>query len=117
MRTPESWIDDTARLNRRSRGGSTGDAPRERIAMANPQPQKPAPKIPATKIPTPENAKSEEEHDEHLMDEAVDESFPASDPPAIASPSSTAAVKKLHEQGREIPEPDKEACEKKEKGA
>jgi hypothetical protein len=42
--------------------------------------------------------------DERAIDEAVDESFPASDPPAIASPSSTAAVKQLAEEGREVPE-------------
>ena len=35
---------------------------------------------------------------------AVDESFPASDPPAIASPSSSVAVKKVAEEGREVPE-------------
>jgi hypothetical protein len=45
-------------------------------------------------------------HDERVIDEAVDESFPASDPPAIASPSSTAAVKSAAEAGREVPEPD-----------
>ena len=45
-------------------------------------------------------------HDERVIDEAVDESFPASDPPAIASPSSTQAVKKIAADGREVPEPD-----------
>ena len=44
-------------------------------------------------------------HDERVIDEAVDESFPASDPPAIASPSSTAAVKQQAEEGREVAEP------------
>ena len=45
-------------------------------------------------------------HEERMIDEAVDESFPASDPPAIVSPSSTAAVKTLAEEGREVPEPE-----------
>lgn len=44
-------------------------------------------------------------HEERVIDEAVDESFPASDPPAIASPSSTAAVKQQAEEGREVVEP------------
>jgi hypothetical protein len=84
--------------------------------MANPQPQKPAPapKIPATKTVPPHAADSDEQHDERVIDEAVDESFPASDPPAIASPSSTLAVKKVHEQGRDVPAADKETCETKE---
>ena len=49
-----------------------------------------------------------EDHEESLIDEAVDESFPASDPPAIASPSSTLAVKQHAESGRDTPaaEPD-----------
>ena len=67
---------------------------------------KPAPKIPATKVPPPRAAQDEEEKQESRIDESVDESFPASDPPAIASPSSTAAVKKVEEEGREGPEPD-----------
>ena len=75
--------------------------------MANPSPR-PAPKIPATKTPPPQQAKDGEEHEERVIDEAVDESFPASDPPAIAQPSSTLAVKKVAEEGRETPpaEPD-----------
>jgi len=76
--------------------------------MANPQPRKPAPKIPATQ--TPPAKLGERNHDEKLIDEAIDESFPASDPPAIASPGGTLAVKKIAEQGREVPhaEPAKE---------
>ena len=57
-----------------------------------------------------ETAPLEGEHaiprEERVIDEAVDESFPASDPPAIASPSSTAAVKQQAEEGREVVEPD-----------
>jgi len=67
---------------------------------------KPAPKIPATKVPTPRAAGSEDEKCERVIDEAVDESFPASDPPAIASPSGSAAVKKVEQEGRETAEPD-----------
>lgn len=67
---------------------------------------KPAPKIPATKTPLPPAAKTAEEKEERHIDEAVDASFPASDPPAIASPSSTAAQKSVGDEGRETAEPD-----------
>ncbi len=76
--------------------------------MANPHP-KPAPKIPATKTaPAQLGRTGADEHEEDLIDEAVDESFPASDPPAVAHPSGTLAVKKVAESGREAPsaEPD-----------
>lgn len=65
--------------------------------------KKPAPKLHATPVPPAEHARHDDEHEERVIDEAVDESFPASDPPAIQSPSSTLAVKKVAEQGREIP--------------
>lgn len=56
-----------------------------------PQPHDPAPKTAASKIVPvePEDPK----HEEWLVDEALDESFPASDPPAIASPSPKPARK------------------------
>jgi hypothetical protein len=76
--------------------------------MANSAPR-PAPKIEATKTPPPKLAETGcDEHEERLIDEAVDESFPASDPPAIAQPSSSLAVKKVAEEGRDTPpaEPD-----------
>jgi hypothetical protein len=62
-------------------------------------------KLHATPVPPAENA-SGEEHEERQIDEAVDESFPASDPPAIQSPGSTLAVKKAAEHGRAVPKPD-----------
>lgn len=70
--------------------------------MAQPDPHQPAPKIPATK--TPPAKLNEKEHDEKEIDEALDESFPASDPPAISQPGSTLAVKKIAEEGRDVPE-------------
>jgi hypothetical protein len=74
--------------------------------MANANPQKPAPKISATK--TPVAKLNEKGHDEKVIDEALDESFPASDPAAITQPSSTLAVKHIAEAGRKTPrgEPD-----------
>lgn len=75
-----------------------------------PTPQKDnSPKIAATKTRPPNLAGTDpQEHEERLIDEALDESFPASDPPAIASPDSTLAVKKVAESGRPVPpaEPD-----------
>ncbi|QJR10998.1 hypothetical protein DSM104443_02068 [Usitatibacter rugosus] len=54
----------------------------------NKQPaKKPADKLHATKQPVkPVDAAS---HDESLVDEALDESFPASDPPSTSAPGST----------------------------
>ena len=71
-------------------------------------PRKNAPKLQSTRTPPPEQARGCDEHEERLIDEAVDESFPASDPPAIASPGGTLAVKHVAEDGREVPpaEPD-----------
>ena len=65
----------------------------------NKQPaKKPADKLHATKQPIkPVEAAS---HDESLVDEALDESFPASDPPSTSTPGSTLAAKKLKEEGR-----------------
>ena len=71
-----------------------------------PQAPKPAPKIPATRVPPPPASRSAEEKEERIIDEAVDESFPASDPPAIASPGGSAAVKNVERGGRETSEAD-----------
>ncbi len=77
------------------------------------QQPKPAPKIPATKVPPPPVARNAEEKEERAFDEAVDESFPASDPPAIASPGSSAAAKQQGDEGRETSEPDTAKGKKK----
>jgi hypothetical protein len=44
--------------------------------------KRPAPKLQATAVPPAEQAKGDE-HEERMIDESVDESFPASDPPAV----------------------------------
>jgi hypothetical protein len=72
--------------------------------MAQPTP-KPAPKLHSTKVPPPHAARDDDEQEERAIDESVDESFPASDPPAIASPGSSAAVKHEKESGRNAPQP------------
>lgn len=89
--------------------------------MPNPKPQsQPETKPTARNIPNPAKLEGSEmpppragredehEHEERLIDEAVDESFPASDPPAVAHPSGTLAVKDAAGKGRETPaaEPD-----------
>lgn len=73
---------------------------------SKPDKSKPAPKLSATETPPP--AIGQPDHEEGLIDEAVDESFPASDPPAIAHPSGSHAVKKVAQSGRRTPaaEPD-----------
>lgn len=78
-----------------------------------PQPHDPAPKVAASKIVPVKPG--DPKHQEYLVDEALDESFPASDPPAIANPSSTLVIRKLAEEGRakvrpeDLPKPARKA--------
>ncbi len=67
---------------------------------------KPDPKVPSSRTPPVPQESAEERRDEGEMDEAVDESFPASDPPAMANPGSSLAVKRQRESGRKTEEPD-----------
>jgi hypothetical protein len=69
-------------------------------------PGKAAPKLHATRTaPSKLTGSGSDDHDEQMMDEADDESFPASDPPASINPGSTLAVKRVAESGRATPEP------------
>jgi hypothetical protein len=61
----------------------------------------------------PEPPPNTPEHKEWLLDEAVEESFPASDPPAPANPGSTHAVKEIQSEGRKGPPAEKDAGKKK----
>ncbi len=79
--------------------------------MHQPHPQKPHPTLPRTRKPEPPSGTPE--HEEWLLDEAEDQSFPASDPPAAVQPGSTLAVNKLNEEGREAPPTDEELGKKK----
>jgi len=83
--------------------------------MPNPQSKSPRDRMPdparvdASQVPPPKAGRTDEDaHEERLIDEAVDESFPASDPPAPAHPNSSLAVKSAAEKGRDTPpsEPD-----------
>jgi len=83
--------------------------------MPNPQSKPPRDRMPnparveGSQVPPPRAGGSDEDtQEERLIDEALDESFPASDPPAPAHPHSTLAVKSAADKGRETPpaEPD-----------
>jgi hypothetical protein len=80
--------------------------------MAKP-PSAPAPKLSSTRTRPIDLANGNLAHEEELIDEAVDESFPASDPPAIASPGGTLAVKHVAESGRSTPSPEPDPAQKK----
>jgi hypothetical protein len=73
----------------------------------------PHPTLPKTPR-KPEPPAGTPEHEEWVLDEAVEESFPASDPPATSNPNSTLAVKKIHDEGRKTP-PTEEDLRKKKK--
>ncbi len=62
--------------------------------MAHSHAPKPAPKLHTTRVPPPQAGEADPDHDEKILDEAIDESFPASDPPAITQPSSSLAIRK-----------------------
>ena len=64
----------------------------------------------------PEPPSGTPEHEEWLMDEAVDDTFPASDPPAQMQPGSTLGVNKMSEQGRET-QPTEEALKEGERSS
>ena len=59
----------------------------------------------------PEPPTGTPEHEEWLMDESVDDSFPASDPPAQSQPGSTLAVNKMNDAGRETQPTEKQLKE------
>ena len=61
--------------------------------------QYPRPTLPKTRKPEPPPGTPE--HEEWLLDEAAEESFPASDAGATSQPSSTVAVNKIADEGRE----------------
>ena len=83
--------------------------------MAKPQP-KPAPKLPATSTP-PLGRIGEEDHEEELIDEAVADPFPASDPPASAQPRGPSAAKDLAEEGCGTQSAESDPAKKKAKTA
>ena len=56
--------------------------------------QKPIyPEQPAPEHPSPSSVPGAPDHDEWLLDEAIEETFPASDPPTPQRPDSTLARK------------------------
>jgi hypothetical protein len=61
--------------------------------------QSPHPTLPKTRKPAPPPGTPE--HEEWLLDEAGEETFPASDPGASAQPGSTLTVNKIADEGRE----------------
>ena len=78
------------------------------------QKQKPRPTLPRSpRAPAP--PVGTREHEEWMLDEAVEESFPASDPPEPAQPGSALAVERLKEEGRKTLPTEKDLAKKKKK--
>jgi hypothetical protein len=73
----------------------------------------PHPTLP--KSPRPAPPKGTREHEEWMLDEAVEESFPASDPPEPVQPGSSLAAERLEEEGRKTRLTEKELAMKKKK--
>jgi hypothetical protein len=73
--------------------------------------RKPRPTLPRTRKPTP--AAGTPAHEEWLLDEANEESFPASDASAPVQPSSTEAVDRISREGRKTQLTEKELATKK----
>ena len=63
--------------------------------------QYPRPTLPKTRKPEPPAGTPE--HEEWLMDEAAEESFPASDASSPVQPSSTVSVNHIAGEGRDTP--------------
>ena len=63
----------------------------------------------------PEPPQGTPEHGEWLLDEAAEESFPASDASSPAHPGSTASVNSISEEGRET-NPTEDQLKKKDGG-
>jgi hypothetical protein len=73
--------------------------------------KKPRPTLPRTRKATPPAGTPA--HEEWLLDEANEESFPASDASAPVQPSSTEAVDRLNKEGRKTQPTEKELARKK----
>ena len=64
------------------------------------------------RVSKPEPPKGTPEHEEWLLDQAAEESFPASDASAPAHPGSTASVNSMSDDGRETPGTEEELKKK-----
>jgi hypothetical protein len=68
--------------------------------------QYPRPTLPITRKPEP--AAGTPEHEEWLLDQSAEESFPASDVSSTANPGSTLAVNRIADEGRDTPPTEEE---------